>query len=99
MFSLSRRLLHFSAATVMGLAIAPAPLLGQQPAYCGAPPPTCGPGGCCTACKPPADICTCTSFKPVVDTCYHQQQTVTYRDVCRTCYKQQPYCETVPVTK
>ena len=64
-----------------------------RPLTCCAPPVTC------CAPPPPPDVCTCTTYKPVCDTCYHQQPVVTYHDVCRTCYRQEPYCVTVPVTK
>lgn len=80
-----------AAATVMP----PAGAMPMAPGAC------CNPvgGACCPPCQQPPDICTCTSFKPVVNTSFRQQQVVGYHDVCRTCYKQEQYCETVPVTK
>ena len=103
MFSPSREFRSFGLVLLsLGLAY-PGTLLGPRarllcsgsvrPATCCAPPVTC------CAPPPPPDVCTCTTYKPVCDTCYHQQPIVTYHDVCRTCYRQEPYCVTVPVTK
>lgn len=68
------------------------------PAACCAPTTCAAPAACCP-CPQPPDICTCTTFRPVCETTYHQQPVVGYHDVCRTCYRQEPYCVTVPVTK
>ena len=62
----------------------------------------CGPATCCVpVCGPcpPPDVCTCTTYKPVVDTRYHTQPITGYHNVCRTCYRKEPYSVTVPVTK
>src|SRR5579885_2870186 len=111
MFSSSRGFLRSSALLVLAVGLVqPANIFGQAPCVappapsCGAPvtccaPPTCcPPAPCCAPCPPP-DICTCTTFKPVCDTCYRTQQCVGYHQVCKTCYRQEPYCVTVPVTK
>jgi hypothetical protein len=104
MFSPSRANLTSFSLIVLSLGLAqPVALLAQAPG-CSCPAP-CAPISCCappvTCCAPPPppDVCTCTTYKPVCDTCYHQQPVVTYHDVCRTCYRQEPYCVTVPVTK
>jgi len=112
MFSSSRGFLRSSGLLVLAVGLVqPANIFGQAPgcvappaASCGAPatccaPPTCcPPAPCCAPCPPP-DICTCTTFKPVCDTTYRTQQCVGYHQVCKTCYRQEPYCVTVPVTK
>ncbi len=104
MFSPSRATLPSFGLILLSLGLAqPGTLLAQGPG-CNCPAP-CAPVTCCappvTCCAPPPppDVCTCTTYKPVCDTCYHQQPVVTYHDVCRTCYRQEPYCVTVPVTK
>ena len=97
MFSPSRAILPSFGLVLLSLGLAqPGTLLAQGPG-CGCPAP-CAPVTCCAP-PPPPDVCTCTTYKPVCDTCYHQQPVVTYHDVCRTCYRQEPYCVTVPVTK
>ena len=59
--------------------------------------PVCDPA--CNICPPAKQICTCTTLNPVVDTRYHKQQVVNYCDVKKTCYRQEQFCYTVPVTK
>jgi hypothetical protein len=105
MFSLSRRFLRSSGLLLLAAGLVqPAASFAQAPGCCAPPPATCGaptccpPAPCCAPCPPP-DICTCTTFKPVCDTCYRTQQCVGYHNVCKTCYRQEPYCVTVPVTK
>ena len=102
MFSPSRAFRSFGLVFLsLGLAH-PGMLLAQGPGCC-APAPcarrVCAPPVTCCAPPPPPDVCTCTTYKPVCETCYHQQPIMTYHDVCRTCYRQEPYCVTVPVTK
>lgn len=103
MFSPSCAKLSSVGLVLLSLGLAqPETLLAQGPG-CACPAP-CAPAACCapvTCCAPPPppDVCTCTTYKPVCDTCYHQQPVVTYHDVCKTCYRQEPYCVTVPVTK
>jgi hypothetical protein len=95
MFSPSRALLPTFGLALLSVGLAqPGTLLGQGPGCCC--PAPCAP--CCVP-PPPPDVCTCTSYRPVCDTCYHQQPVVTYHDICRTCYRQEPYCVTVPVTR
>jgi hypothetical protein len=92
MFSLSRGVLQSIGPAILAMGIAtPFGAQAQMP-NCGVPPmgSTCG--------QPP-DVCTCTTYKPVVDTCYHQQPITTYKDVNHTCYRQEQYCVSVPVTK
>jgi len=105
MFSLTRgKLRSFAMALVgvglvgLGAVTAAPPGYGPPPAA-GCAPAGCCPAPCCATCGQPPDICTCTTFKPVCDTCYHTQPVVGYHNVCRTCYRQEPYCVTVPVTK
>ncbi len=112
MFSSSRGFLRSSGLLVLAVGLVqPANIFGQAPgcvappvqscgapATCCAPPTCCPPAPCCAPCPPP-DICTCTTFKPVCDTTYRTQQCVGYHQVCKTCYRQEPYCVTVPVTK
>lgn len=64
----------------------------QGPAACG---PNCAPD----ICPPSKQICTCTTLNPIVETRYHRQQVVNYADVQKTCYKNEQFCYTVPVTK
>jgi hypothetical protein len=97
MFSPSRAILRSLGLILLSVGLAQPGTLVADPPGCGCPPP-CAPVTCCAPCPPP-DVCTCTTYKPVCDTCYHQQPVVTYHDVCRTCYRQEPYCVTVPVTK
>lgn len=54
--------------------------------------------GCCNTCQLPPANCTCTATRPVVETQYRQEQTVTYEDVTQTQYRQEAFTETVPVT-
>lgn len=65
-----------------------------QPAQC-VPPPTQSVGG------PIAETCTktCTTVHPVIETRYRRENYMTYRNECRTAYRQEAYCETVPTTK
>jgi hypothetical protein len=99
MVTLSRSLVTFCGSAMLAFAsfssaaqaAYPPPVGPVMPGDCGVPCPPCPP--------PPPDVCTCTSYKPVVDTCYRTQQILGFHDVCRTCYKQEPYCQTVPVTK
>src|ERR1700733_11282605 len=106
MFSSCRGFLRSSGLLVLAVGLVqPANIFGQAPgcvappaASCGAPATCCAPAPCCAPCPPP-DICTCTTFKPVCDTTYRTQQCVGYHQVCKTCYRQEPYCVTVPVTK
>ncbi len=105
MFSFSRRFLRSSGLLLLAAGLvqpaasfAQAPGCAAPPASCCAPTTCCPPAPCCAPCPPP-DICTCTTFKPVCDTCYRTQQCVGYHNVCKTCYRQEPYCVTVPVTK
>ena len=80
MFSPSREFRSFGLVLLsLGLAN-PGTLLAQGPGCC-APAP-CAPATCCappvTCCAPPPppDVCTCTTYKPVCETCYHQQPIV-----------------------
>jgi hypothetical protein len=85
MKKLSAGCLFFAA---LGMAM-PSLLCAQGP-RAGCDPPLC----------PPAkQICTCTTLNPVVETRYHKQQVVNYCDVKKTCYRQEQFCYTVPVTK
>jgi hypothetical protein len=98
MFSPSRTFLRSLVLILLSVGLVQPGTLLADPG-CGCPPP-CAPATCCMPCPcPPPDVCTCTTYKPVCDTCYHQQPVVSYHDVCRTCYRQEPYCVTVPVTK
>ncbi len=112
MFSLSRGIVRPFGLALLGAGFVTSSLLAAPPAPSPAVPPAtpmAGPamgGGCCAPCPttccapcPPPDVCTCTTYKPVCDTCYRTQPVVGYHDVCRTCYRQEPYCVTVPVTK
>ena len=54
--------------------------------------------GCCQVCQLPPTQCTCTTFTPVVETCYKQEQHVTYRDFRETHYRQENCVTKVPVT-
>ena len=99
MFSLSRGFLRsFGLLVLVAGLVQPAVSFGQAPGCCAPPATCCPPAPCCNPCPPP-DICTCTTFKPVCETCYRTQQCVGYHNVCKTCYRQEPYCVTVPVTK
>jgi hypothetical protein len=107
MFSLSRGNVLASSLILLNIGLgAPAVLVAQGPAApCVSPPAgCCAPAACgapatCCPCPQPPDICTCTTFRPVCETTYHPQQVVGYHEVCRTCYRQEPYCVTVPVTR
>jgi len=54
---------------------------------------------CCATCTQPRRRCTCTTFTPVVETCYRKEQCVTCQHVKKTVYRRVPQIETVPVTK
>jgi hypothetical protein len=98
MFSLSREFLRSSGLLLLAAGLVqPAVSFGQAPGCC-APAPCCPPTPCCAPCPPP-DICTCTTFRPVCETCYRTQQCVGYHQVCKTCYRQEQYCVNVPVCK
>jgi hypothetical protein len=72
--------------------ISPFAAQAQGPAACG---PNCAPD----ICPPSKQICTCTTLNPIVETRFHKQQVVNYCDVKKTCYKNEQFCYTVPVTK
>ena len=61
-------------------------------------------GVCARPCQPtcvapmPCSCCACTGVAPVARTQYVPQQTVTYKDIPRTEYRQQAYVETTPAT-
>ncbi len=66
--------------------------------YARAQLPIPGHSACCAHCQLPPQTCTCTTFQPVVETRYRQQNVVSYQDVTRVGYRQEAHCETVPVT-
>lgn len=68
-------------------------LTAHQPDCC-VPPPTQSVGG------PVAQSCTktCTTVHPVVETRYRKENYTTCRTECRTAYRQEAFCETVPTT-
>jgi hypothetical protein len=53
---------------------------------------------CCATCQLPHRVCSCTSVTPVVETRLRKENALTYRDVERTGYRDETYCESVPVT-
>lgn len=57
------------------------------------------PNPCCGTCQQPPSICTCTSFRPVVECRLRPQQVVTCRDVCETAFRRECYVEKVPVQR
>jgi hypothetical protein len=73
---------------------------------CAAPmfDPCCGPpmgDACCpmppqAVFAPPAECCM--QLQPVVETCMVPQQYTTFKDVPQTCYRQEAFCQNVPVT-
>lgn len=75
--------------------VAAPPAVCATPApVCPVPPPTQEVGG------PVAQSCTktCTTVHPVVETRYRQENYMTSRTECRTAFRQEAYCETVPQT-
>ena len=70
------------------------PLVVAPQADCCVPPPTQCVGG------PIAQTCTktCTTVHPVVQTRYRKENYTTCRTECRTAYRQEAFCETVPTT-
>jgi hypothetical protein len=50
-------------------------------------------------CARPRQFCTCTTFRPIVETCYHKEKCLTFVDVQRTAFKREMHIEAVPVTK
>jgi hypothetical protein len=59
--------------------------------------------GCCGPMLTPQAVFApqpefCTQMQPVVETCMVPQQCTTFRDVPQVCYRQEPFCQTVPVT-
>ncbi len=58
----------------------------------------CRVRGYCQVCRQPPTLCTCTTFKPIVETHYVKQRCVSYRDVCETHHRQETCVSKVPVT-
>jgi hypothetical protein len=57
-----------------------------------------GHHGSCQTCLHPFQVCSCTTFRPIVETHFRKQNYVTYRDVQCTQYRQATCIETVPTT-
>lgn len=55
-------------------------------------------GSCCRTCTLPPSTCTCTTFQPVVETRFRQENIVTYQDVTRVGVRQETQIENVPIT-
>lgn len=53
----------------------------------------------CHTCAQPFRKCTCTTYRPVVETRYRCETCLTHRDVVKTSWRQEACCETVPVTR
>lgn len=57
-----------------------------------------GHPGSCQTCLHPMQTCTCTTYRPIVETHFRKQNYLTYRDVQCTQYRQATCIETVPTT-